>query len=84
MTKFLELLGQIATPDLVRENEYLRFENKVLRSKCPKRITTTADEKYGLLKYGLPLGGKLKKIIGVVHYSTFRRLDPILKVRYSY
>ncbi len=38
-----------------------------------KRITTTADEKYRLLKYGLPLGGRLKNLIGIVHYSTFRR-----------
>lgn len=71
--EFFELLGQLAHGGLMRQIEYLKVENEILRSKCRKRITTTADEKYRLLQYGLPLGGKLKKIIGIVHYSTFRR-----------
>jgi len=57
----------------MRQIEYLRIENHILRTKCPKRITTTAAEKYQLLKHGLPLGGKIKKLISIVTYSTFRR-----------
>ena len=57
----------------MRQIQYLKVENEILRSKAPKRITTTAEDKYRLIRYGLPLGGKLKKIINIVHYSTFRR-----------
>lgn len=71
--EFLAMLGELAHPRLMRQIQYIKVENEILRSKCPKRITTTADEKYRLLKYGLPLGGKLKKLISVVHYATFRR-----------
>jgi len=71
--EFWVTLGQLVHSDLMRQIEYLKVENKILRSKCSKRITTTADEKYLLLKYGLPLGGKIKKIINIVNYSSFRR-----------
>lgn len=71
--ELFELLGRISHGDHMRQMEYLKVENEILRSKCPKRITTTADEKYRLLQYGLPLGGKLKKFISIVHYATFRR-----------
>jgi len=47
---FFELTGQLFHGDLMRQMDYLKLENKILRSKCPKRITTTADEKYLLLK----------------------------------
>jgi len=70
---FFELTGQLFHSNLMRKIDYLTLENKILRSKCPKRITTTADEKYLLLKFGLPLGGRIKTLINIVHYSTFRR-----------
>ena len=79
---FLGLLGRMVYPDLMRQMEFLKVEHEILRSKCPERITTTADEKYRLLKYGLPLGGALKNMISIVHYSTFRRwvtCDPRVK-----
>ena len=60
-------------PDLVHENEYLRAELEIYRSRQKKRLTISTDEKYRLLKRGLLLGGRLKKIITVVHYATFRR-----------
>ena len=43
---FFELTGQLFHSNLMRKIDYLTLENKILRSKCPKRITTTADEKY--------------------------------------
>ncbi|MFH2146319.1 MAG: integrase core domain-containing protein [Candidatus Omnitrophota bacterium] len=70
---FFELTGQLFHSDLMRQIDYLKIENKILRSKCPERVTTTADEKYLLLKFGLPLGGKIKNLINIVHYATFRR-----------
>ncbi|MBU1863178.1 MAG: integrase core domain-containing protein [Candidatus Omnitrophica bacterium] len=71
--ELLSLLGQTVQSELMRQIQYLTVENNILRSKCPDRITTTADEKKRLLKFGLPLGGKIKGIINIVNYSTFRR-----------
>jgi len=71
--ELLCLLGQTVQSELMRQIQYLKVENEILRSKCPDRITTTADEKQRLLKFGLPLGGKIKNIINIVNYSTFRR-----------
>ena len=71
--EFLGLLGNMAHIDLIRQIEYIKVENEILRSKLPKRITTTPAEKRRLIKYGLPLKGQIKRIITIVGYSTFRR-----------
>ena len=71
--EFLGLLGKMAHSNLIRQVEYMKVENEILRSKLPKRITTTPAEKRRLIKYGLPLRGQIKSIISVVNYSTFRR-----------
>ena len=71
--EFLMLLGRVVHSDLIRQMEYLKVENEILRSKCPKRITTTPAEKRRLIKYGLACRGKIKGIISIVNYSTFRR-----------
>ena len=70
---FLSMLGQMVHADLVRQNEYLKVENEILRSKLPMQIRTTYQEKLRLIRYGLKLGGKIKNIISIVHYGTFRR-----------
>ena len=71
--EFFGLLGKMAHSDLIRQIEYIKVENEILRSKLPGRITTTPAEKRRLIKYGLPLGGSIKRVISVVGYSTFRR-----------
>src|SRR3989338_161020 len=71
--EFLALLGKVVHSDLIRQMEYLKVENEILRSKCPKRITTTPAEKRKLIRYGLACRGKIKGIISIVSYSTFRR-----------
>ena len=71
--EFLGLLGKMAHSDLIRQIEYIKVENEILRSKLPGRITTTPAEKRRLIKYGLPLGGSIKHVISIVGYSTFRR-----------
>ena len=67
------MLGQMVHDDLVRQIEYLRVENKILRSKLPKHVRTTYQEKLKLIRHGLRLGGKIKGIISIVNYVTFRR-----------
>gem|GEM_PF-2234262 len=71
--EFLLLLGRVVHSDLIRQMEYLKVENDILRNKCPKRITTTPAEKRKLIKYGLACRGRIKGIIFIVSYSTFRR-----------
>lgn len=68
--EFMFLLGQMVHSDLMRQISYLKVENRILRSKCPARITTTAQEKHQLLKYGLPLKGSIKNIINIVETSV--------------
>lgn len=70
--EFLTFLGQLVHSDLVRQVEYLRVENQILRSKLTGRINVSAAEKRRLIKFGLPLGTTLRQIISIVGYSTFR------------
>ena len=71
--EFLVLLGRMTQDQLIRQIEFMKVENEILRSKLPRRITTTPAEKRRLIKYGLPLGGQIKQVISIVGYSTFRR-----------
>lgn len=63
--EFLGLLGKMTHSNLIRQIEYLKVENEILRSKLPKRITTTPAEKRRLIKYGFPLGGQIKNVIPI-------------------
>lgn len=41
--------------DLALQNDYLRQENKILRSKLGKRVSLNESERRLLVKYGLPV-----------------------------
>ncbi|MBP7836130.1 MAG: hypothetical protein KA022_01475, partial [Candidatus Omnitrophica bacterium] len=71
--EFLGLLGKMTQGQLIRQIEFMKVENEILRTKLPRRITTSPAEKRRLIKYGLPLRGQIKQIISIVGYSTFRR-----------
>ena len=72
--RLLNALAEITHSDLKRQLEFLKVENTILRQKgLYKRIVLTLAERQKLVKYGLPLGGKIKNLISIVHYSTFRR-----------
>ena len=70
--EFLFLLGHLVHSNLMRQIDYLKVENKILRSKAKKRISTTPAERRILIKFVLPLGGDIKRFISIVSYSTFR------------
>jgi hypothetical protein len=53
--------------------EYLKAENRMLRSKLPKQIEVTPAERAKLLKLGVRLGAKIKEVITIVHPRTFAR-----------
>lgn len=71
--ELLTLLGMTVQSRLIRQIQYLRVENQILRSKLGKVVTTTPTEKRRLIKFGLPLGGSIRDFISIVTYSTFRR-----------
>jgi putative transposase len=77
MTRFLQPLWLLLTTgkdsDLRQMIEYLREENRILRSKLPDRITVTARERSRLLKFGTKIGGAIRELITIVSYRTFCR-----------
>ena len=52
---------------------YLRAENQILRSKLPERITLSNQERRKLVRHGKKLGARIKDLILIVSYSTFRK-----------
>lgn len=67
------LLGHLAQSNLMRQIDYLKVENQMLRSKLGKRVNVSASEKRRLLNLGLPLNGGIRYFISIVSYSTFRK-----------
>jgi putative transposase len=55
---FLQTLAQATQRELVRQVQYLKNENRVLRDRLPEHIVTTPAERARLLKYGRPVGGR--------------------------
>jgi putative transposase len=53
--------------------EYLREENRILRSKLPKTVSLTAREKSRLIKFGSAVGSAIKNLVTIVSYRTFCR-----------
>lgn len=72
--RLFNLITEITHSDLKRQIEFLKVENTILRQHClHKRIVVDDRQRQKLLKYGLPLGGRIKYLISIVHYGTFYR-----------
>ena len=69
----LLLLARATEKELVQMVEYLKTENRILRSKLPKQIEVTPAERAKLLKLGMRLGSAIKDVITIVHPRTFAR-----------
>ncbi len=69
----LSLLASLTRQQLARQVAYLKAENQMLRSKLPDRISLSDKERRTLIKHGNKLGARIKEIISIVSYSTFRR-----------
>jgi len=71
--QFINLLAEITQSNLKKQIQFLKAENQILRSHCVKqKIFLNERDKNIILKFGLPLGPEIKKLISIVHYSTFR------------
>ena len=69
---FFIFLAQIVNSHQIEEIQYLKTENRIMCSKLGKRVVTTQEEKSQLLRFGIPLGTRLKDLISIVTYDTFR------------
>ncbi|QDV62437.1 hypothetical protein Mal65_15710 [Crateriforma conspicua] len=69
----LTLLASLTRQELAQQVTYLKAENAILRSKLPYRITLNNQERRRLVRHGKKLGPRIKELISIVSYSTFRR-----------
>ena len=60
--------------ELARQLQFMKIQNRLLRSKLPARIPVSAREKAQLVKAGRPLGSvALKELLTLVSLRTFYR-----------
>jgi hypothetical protein len=56
---------QLFSRDLAIENDYLRQENKILRSKLGIRVPLTEADRRILVKYGLRIKSRLAEVMSI-------------------
>ncbi len=59
--------------ELVKQIEFLKAENEILRSRLPKRIYTTRAERARMVKYAKQLGSKASQLVSLVSPRTLMR-----------
>lgn len=69
----ITFLAALFGDQLACQVEFLRCENRILKSRLTTRVIPTPQERYELLKYGKLLGSNLENMISIVHYATFRK-----------
>ena len=56
--------------ELALENDYLRQENKILRSKFGRRVPLVEVDRKILVKYGMRIKGRLADVVSIVKPKT--------------
>jgi len=79
-------IARLLCRELTLQNEYLRLENKILKSKLPGRIRFTDHERRSLVDAALAMGRKLMEtVVNIVKPTTIlawqRRLE---KAKWDY
>jgi putative transposase len=59
--------------ELARQVRYLSIENQLLRSRLPRRVTLTAQERNRLVRFASKLGSAINHLVSIVHPGTLRR-----------
>ena len=65
--------AQSRRADLIRQIQFLKIENEILRSKLPKHIRMTRQQRSRLLRFGEPLGRAINQVISIITPGTFLR-----------
>jgi putative transposase len=63
-------IQKLFSEDLAHENDFLRQENKILRSKLGKRVLLTEADRRLLVRYGLPIKERLADVLTIVRPET--------------
>ena len=63
-------IRQLFSCDLALENDFLRQENKILRSKLPTRVPLTEADRLVLVQFGLPIKARLAEVISIAKPET--------------
>ena len=71
--ELFQLLGKAVQSELVRQIEYLRVENRILRRRLTKRVIVTPSERKRLVRFGRVLGKDIKTCLSIVSYQTFQK-----------
>jgi putative transposase len=70
----LFLLARCSRNELIRQIEFLKAENEMLRKRIPtKYVTLKPEEREKLIKLGDALGPILRRLITIVAYSSYYR-----------
>jgi transposase-like protein len=69
----LLLLVGATQKELARQVRFLTIENQMLRSRLPRRLTITQQERNRLVRFGAKLGSALDHLVSIVHPDTLRR-----------
>ena len=69
----LSLIANATESQLAEYVEYLKTENKILRSRLGKRINPTEAEKAKLMRVARPVGSAIKSLATIVTPRTFQR-----------
>ncbi|WP_437200884.1 hypothetical protein [Planctomicrobium sp. SH664] len=69
----LALIASVTDRELARYVEFLKKENKILRSRIPGQVHTKPHERERLLALGKQLGRAIESLLTIVSPSTFYR-----------
>ena len=69
----LTLIASATDKELAKYVEYLKHENKILRTRLPRLFHTTYVERQTLLKYGKVIGRAIEELVTIVSPATFYR-----------
>ena len=71
--RLLARIAKLFNEQLALENDYLRQENRILRSKLGKRVPLTDVERGILVKYGLRIRDRLGEVMSIATSETLLR-----------
>ena len=71
LNPLLFLLAGATQPELIRQIQYLKVENRILRARLPKRLVVTPGERAKLLKHGKKVGPALRELMTIVTPRAF-------------